>query len=78
MFTPASVNNLTVFKDAWSGIENRTFWGDKIYFVTELTQYMMEHQNSEMLAPVKAVKGMPEVIRQRLKAADGLFSTAVS
>ncbi len=39
---------------------------------------MVEHQNSEMLAPVKAVKGMPEVIKQRLKAADDLFSTAVS
>ena len=39
---------------------------------------MVEHQNSEMLALVKAVKGMPEVIKQRLKAADDLFSTAVS
>ena len=39
---------------------------------------MVEHQNSEMLAPVKAVKGMHEVIKQRLKAADDLFSSAVS
>jgi hypothetical protein len=78
LFTPASVNDVTVFKDAWSGIDNRTFWGDKIYFVTELNEHMLKHQNSEMLAPVKAVKGMPEVIKQRLKAADDLFSTAVS
>jgi hypothetical protein len=78
LFTPASVNDVTVFKDAWSSTRNRTFWGDKIYFVTELNQYMVEHQNSEMLAPVKAVKGMTEVIKQRLKAADDLFSTAVS
>ena len=31
-----------------------------------------------MLTPVKAVKGMPDVIKQRSKAADDLFSTAVS
>ena len=31
-----------------------------------------------MLTPVKATKGMPEAIKQRNKAADDLFSTAVS
>jgi hypothetical protein len=78
LFTPASVNDVTVFKEAWSGIVNRTFWGDKIYFVNELNEQMMKHQNSEMLTPVKAVKGMPEIIKQRIKAANDLFSTAVS
>ena len=78
LFTPASVNDVTVFKEAWSGIVNRTFWGDKIYFVNELNQQMLKHQNSEMLTPVKAVKGMPDVIKQRIKAANDLFSTAVS
>ena len=78
LFTPASVNDVTVFKEAWSGIGDRTFWGDKIYFVNQLNEYMLEHQGSEMLAPVKAVKGMPEVIKQRMKAANDLFSTAVS
>lgn len=28
---PACVNNLTVFKEAWSEKENRIFFGDKIY-----------------------------------------------
>ena len=78
LFTPASVNDVTVFKDAWSGIEGSTFWGDKIYFVNDLNEFMMEHQGSEMLTPVKAVKGMAEVIKQRIKAANDLFSTAVS
>ena len=78
LFTPASVNDVTVFKEAWSGIVNRTFWGDKIYFVNELNEQMLKHQNSEMLTPVKAVKGMPEAIKQRIKAANDLFSTAVS
>ena len=78
LFTPASVNDVTVFKEAWSGIENRTFFGDKIYFIHELNEHMLKYQNSQTLAPVKAVKGMEEVIKQRIKAADDLFSTAVS
>ena len=39
---------------------------------------MLKHQNSEMLTPVKAVKGMPEEIKQKIRAANDLFSTAVS
>ncbi len=78
LFTPASINDVTVFKEAWSGIENRTFFGDKIYFVNDLNEYMLKYQNSEMLSPVKAVKGMEDVIKQRIKAADDLYSTAVS
>jgi len=78
LYTSASVNDVTVFKEAWSGIENRTFFGDKIYFVNDLNEHMLKYQSSEMLSPVKAVKGMEEVIKQRIKAADDLFSTAVS
>ncbi len=55
LFTPASVNDVTVFKDAGSGIENRAFGGDKIYFVNDLNQQMQEHLNSEIIAPIKAV-----------------------
>jgi|TARA_B110000879_G_C11084120_1_gene476124 hypothetical protein len=31
IFTPVSVNDLTVFKEFLSEKENRTFFGDKIY-----------------------------------------------
>lgn len=78
LFTPASVNDVTVFKEAWSGFENRTFWGDKIYFVNDLNEHMIKYQNSEILTPIKAVKGMEKAIKQRIKAANDLFSTAVS
>jgi hypothetical protein len=78
LFTPASVNDVTVFKEAWSGFENRTFWGDKIYFVNDLNEHMIKYHNSEILTPIKAVKGMEEVIKQRIKASNDLFSTAVS
>jgi hypothetical protein len=78
LFTPASVNDVTVFKEAWSGFENRIFWGDKIYFVNDLNEHMIKYQNSEILTPIKEVKGMQEAIKQRIKAANDLFSTAVS
>lgn len=78
IYTPASVNDVTVFKESWSAIENRTFFGDKIYFINELNKNMLECHKSETLTPVKAVKGMADVIKQRIKAADDLFSTAVS
>lgn len=78
LFTPASVNDITVYKQAWSGINNRTFFGDKIYMDRDLNIQMIQNQNSEMYTPVKGVKGMSDIIKKRLKAADDLFSTAVS
>lgn len=78
LFTPASVNDITVYKKAWSMIQNRVFFGDKIYLDHDLNNEMIKNQNSEMLTPVKAVKGMSDVIKKRIKAADDLFSTAVS
>jgi hypothetical protein len=39
---------------------------------------MYKNNNSIMLTPIKATKGIPEIIKQRNKAADDLFSTAVS
>lgn len=78
LLTPASVNDITVYKQAWAQIENRFFFGDKIYMDKELNQSMIKNLNSEMLTPVKAVKGMNDIIKKRIKAADDLFSTTVS
>ena len=43
-----------------------------------LNNQMVMSINSEMYTPVKGVKGMPDCIKKRVKAADDLFSTAVS
>jgi hypothetical protein len=86
--TPASINDLTVFKETWSEKTNRNFFGDKIYnnldFFTELEQ----EKNSIMMTPIKGVKGQcqdpralleqAKQIKNRDKAANDLFSTAVS
>jgi len=78
LITPASVNDLTLFKDAWSNLENRCFYGDKIYQNKEFFNNLKDEINSVMLTPVKAVKGQTEVEKQRNKAADDLYSKAVS
>ena len=76
--TPASENDLSLFKQAWGEITNRTFFGDKIYMDKEYFHNQKIAMNSLMFTPVKGVKGQAEELKQRDKAANDLFSTAVS
>jgi hypothetical protein len=78
IFTPASVNDLSLYKQAWSKIENRTFFGDKIYMDNDFFNKMNQKFNSEMLTPVKAVKGMPNILKHFDRAKNDLYSRAVS
>ena len=78
LFTPASVSDTSVYKQAWSELIDRVFVGDKIYSDIDFNEEMFKKRNSEMLTPIKEVKGMADQIKQRIKAADDLFSTAVS
>jgi len=78
LITPASVNDLTVFKEAWTNKENSCFFGDKIYHNQDFFSDLEKENNSIMMTPVKAVKGECQDIRNRDKAANDLFSTAVS
>lgn len=78
IFTPASVNDLSLYKEAWSEIGNRTFFGDKIYNDKDFFQKMGQRFKSEMLTPVKAVKAMPEVLKKFDRATNDLYSRAVS
>ncbi|MCX6230862.1 MAG: transposase [Bacteroidetes bacterium] len=78
LVTPASENDLNVFKQAWSNIENRTFFGDKIYHNEDFFSQIASNQNAVMLTPVKGIKNQSEREKQFDKAANDLFSTAVS
>jgi len=78
VITPASENDLNVFKQDWCNIPDRTFYGDKIYNDAGFFKDLAINTNSVMLTPVKGIKGQPEVIKQWDKAAHDLFSTAVS
>jgi len=78
LITPASVNDLTVFKESWGNIENRNFFGDKIYHDKDFFGKLEEEKNSTMLTPIKAIKGQFEWGIQFDKAANDLYSKAVS
>ncbi|WP_299671964.1 hypothetical protein [uncultured Polaribacter sp.] len=76
IFTQASVNDFTVFKEAWSEKENRTFFGDKMYNGRDFLTDIDNKFNSEMLTPVKAVKGIPDILKKFDRAANDLYSRA--
>ena len=78
VITPASENDLNAFKQNWACIKNRTFWGDKIYIDNLFFKKLAKKNNSIMYTPVKGIKGQSDLIKRFDKAANDLFSTAVS
>jgi len=77
IITPASEADLNVFRDNWSQIAGKNVFADKAYQDTEMESKMLEIK-SEILSPVKYPRGVPEQVKQLFRAADDLFSTAVS
>ncbi|MDD4602491.1 MAG: transposase, partial [Bacteroidales bacterium] len=53
LITATSENDLNVFKNAWSTIDNRTFFGDKIYHDHDFFGRLYLTQNAVMMTPVK-------------------------
>jgi hypothetical protein len=78
LVTSASENDLNVFRQNWSNIYNRTFFGDKIYHNVEFFANLKQSQNTTMLTPVKALQNQSTWEKQFDKAANDLFSRAVS
>ena len=78
LITPASENDLNVFKNAWSGFAERCFFGDKIYWDNDFFQRLNDEKNSIMYTPVKAVKGQSDWEKKFDRAANDLFSRSVS
>jgi len=78
ILTPASYNDLTVFKTNCDNIHNRSFYGDKIYYDPEYFFELEKEKNTKMLTPVKGIKGQSDWEKKWNKAADDLYSRAVS
>jgi len=78
LFTEASVNDLTFLKDICDDMYDRTFFGDKIYGDKPFWREMQKSNRLEMLTPIKGIKGQSEQEKQRDRAFNDLFSTAVS
>ena len=74
--TSASDTALTVFKnECVPYLSGKTVLADKIY---SDFSFFNESNPVKVLTPHKEIKGEPEVLKQREKAARDLFSQAVS
>ena len=71
--SPASNNDLTVFKPIFETLFNRAVFADKIYGNRAFEEWLAKNNNLHILTPVKLKKG-----QKSLEAADKLYSTAVS
>lgn len=78
VISKASQNDLNVYKDYWAGIRNRLFFGDKIYKNEDFFNTLQQDVNSEMLTPIKYSRGVTDRIKKFNRAADDLYSKAVS
>lgn len=76
--TPASIHDLTALKPLLPKLSGKALFGDKAYADKPLNDRLQSEQDTFLYTPVKLVKGQSTEERQRCKAADGLFSHAVS
>jgi hypothetical protein len=76
--TSAAMNDLEAFRSLMPTPLNRKIFGDKAYADEKLQENLVKNANACMITPVKIVKSETETTRQFKKAADDLFSTAVS
>jgi len=76
--TKASENDLIAVKPILHKLVNKSIFADKAYSDIALNIQLMKEQNTYIYTPIKLVKGESDQRRQFKKAADDLFSTAVS
>jgi hypothetical protein len=74
---PASEHDLQAQRQILGQISHRAVFGDKA-FSDEALRQVFVHANGELLTPIKYKKGQSEQDKQRHKAADDLYSKAVS
>jgi len=71
--SPASYNDLTVFKPQWESLYDRAIFADKIYASKAFEEWLLEKNNLQILTPVKKKKGQKE-----LNYFDKIYSKLVS
>ena len=76
--TPASTHDLTALRPVLSQLAGQAVFADKAYADGPLNEKLQEEQHTFIYTPVKLIKGQSLLERQRNRAADNLFSTAVS
>ena len=76
--TSAAENDLEAIRPTLDQLNNRQIFADKAYMDKQLNENLLKTANTQLLTPVKLVKGESTASRQFKKAADELFSKAVS
>lgn len=76
--TAASENDLAVFKPVADQMAGQAVFADKAYADKALNERLMQLQDTFVYTPTKLVKGRSEWEGHFVRAADGLWSTAVS
>lgn len=77
--SPASENDLKVFQsECMPNLFNKKIFADKIYRSSDYWEQERRDKANELFAPVKSIKGASVEEKQRSKAADDLYSQAVS
>lgn len=76
--TKASENDLIAIRSILPQLTNHAIFADKAYCDKPLNEQLLKIQNTYIYTPVKLVKGQSLQTRQFNKAADDLFSKAVS
>ena len=76
--TSAAENDLEAIRAVLPKLVNRAIFADKAYIDKGLNADLFKELNTFIYTPVKLVKGETQTSRQFKKAADNLFSTAVS
>lgn len=76
--TSAAENDLEAIRPVLTQLNNRWVFADKAYANKELHADLFKNSKTSIYTPVKLIKGESQTTRQFKKAADDLFSTAVS
>jgi len=78
IISPAAEHDLSALKDRLAELQNRAIYADKAYANQSLNRELQTQAQTTILTPVKLKKGQSEWERDFNKAADDLFSKAVS
>jgi hypothetical protein len=78
LITSAAENDLEAIRPVLPQLANRFVFADKAYSNKELHADLLKNSQTTIYTPVKLIKGESETTRQFKKAADDLFSRAVS
>lgn len=78
VISKASESDLTIFKENWSSIESKSFFGDKIYRDEPFFSWLYKEKASVMFTPIRETQGKADCLKNMDRAHKDLFSRAVS